>query len=144
MHQNIAKTCSHITTITVFLVVIFFASGGKIFAFLLSYPWDVFFLSIFILIGYLLTNRFWNTAQKTFAISNILLSWLYYFFALAVFSDGSIWTHSETLLDALIMGSVIAAVYIIAVPIQLILIFIAVTHNTLIKTFWHLSKNNSG
>lgn len=142
MHHNVAKICSHVATITILFVVIFFASGGKIITFLLSYPWDVFFLSLFILIGYLLTNRSWNTAKKTYAISNILLSWLYYFVALVIFSDGNIWTHSETLLDILVVGVVHVVMYIISVHIQLILIFIAVTHNTLIKTLWHLSKNN--
>ena len=129
----------YLVTVLTFLLVVNLASQGELTSDLAEYQSDKLIFVIYLLAGVGLTQRCIKFSTKFDAVS-ISLSFLYYYSAFSIFSDGHVagWSHSpDSLTDKLFMGFLIGAIYVVSIIVPLAALIIAIIQNRLLKMIWY-------
>ncbi|WP_156896989.1 hypothetical protein [Ferrimonas kyonanensis] len=127
--------CSAITIVSMTLVISF-ATKGNLANDLVKYRTDLILFIIYLVIGPLLTKKVLSTKLKLDGIS-IAFSYLYFYSAFCVFSDGYIagWSHSsDEVLEKLFRGGLISILLIVTIYVPLVALAVSTIHNIIIKT----------
>lgn len=142
MRKHSCWLICHLITLTGFFSVISIASQSELFDDLAKYNSDKIFFIVFLLAGYLLTQKILKSSSKLDALC-ICLSYLYFYTAFCFFSDGHAagWSHSVDIIDKIFVGLFLSFFMLVSIYVPAIGLMIAIFHNTLLKSVWGWARD---
>ena len=119
-------------TVVFFIVTIVLASFGNIYNTIFQYPGDLFFFVLFLWLGYKLVYEICRLTQNGHKLKALLWTFLYFFMAFVVFSDGhgSV-EHSHSLYEKILLIPVTTKYFLKSIFLPLIFLVVAWLHNVI-------------
>ncbi|MBH9742351.1 hypothetical protein [Vibrio navarrensis] len=128
------KITNAIVTYLLGLVVAVTVSGGAFLTTAIKYPFDFIFMGLGGFLAFAVSHFSVKYMQRGFWKESVLMYLLYYYGSFGLFSDGHAagWTHSEGILEKLVMSQMYILISVFSLFIPLLFIALTITHTFLL------------